>query len=373
MIKITEFSANEFIKNNSNLDFEKLFNTTTINQLNDVLALEHISLPHLPILLSKIALENIELLAQKAHNITLKNFGKVIFLYAPLYAANYCENECLYCGFKSSNKIVRRKLDANEFEQEAIALSAKCIRDVLLLSGESRVKTPPEYLVECVNTLKKYFSSISIEVYPLHENEYAHLISAGVDGLAIYQETYDEVVYEKMHKAGPKRDFLYRLNAPERACIGGIRSVGMGALLGLSNPQKDIFMLAAHISYLQNKYPSVDFSFSLPRIRPQSGGYQPQHIVSDKLFTQLLLALRIMFPRAGINMSTRENAELRKNLIGLGVTRMSGGSKTEVGGYATSGKSDGQFKISDESSIESVCATITERGYAPVFKDWQTL
>ncbi|MCK9583069.1 MAG: 2-iminoacetate synthase ThiH [Endomicrobiales bacterium] len=370
---MTQITANEFIKNNSNLDFERLFTTTTINQLNGVLFLEHISLSHLPILLSKIALENIELLARKAHNITLRDFGKVVFLYAPLYAANFCENECLYCGFKASNKIVRRKLDASEFKEEAIALSAKGIRDVLLLSGESRVKTPPEYLVECVNTLKKYFSSISIEVYPLQELEYAQLINAGVDGLAIYQETYDEVVYEKMHKAGPKRDFLYRLNAPERACMAGIRSVSMGALLGLSNPKKDVFMLAAHILYLQSKFPWVDFSFSLPRIRPQSGGYQPDHIVSDKLFTQLLLALRIMFPRVGINMSTRENAQLRKNLIGLGVTRMSAGSKTEVGGYASCGKSEGQFEISDESSIEAVCSTITECGYAPVFKDWQTL
>lgn len=322
-------------------------------------------------LLSERAAGRLESLAVEANERGLRSFGRVIQLYAPLYLGNFCENECVYCGFRRSSRMARKKLSPREVEKEAEALSRAGIRDVLMLTGESRAETPPGYLKACAEILKRYFAAVSIEVYPLGQEEYSELVSAGADGLAIYQETYDEALYLELHPSGPKRDYRGRLDAPERGCLAGMRRVNVGALLGLSDFRREIFFTGLHAAYLRDKFPGVEISVSLPRIRPQRGGFSPRSEVSDRDFVQAMLALRLFLPRAGISISTRESGALRKDLIGLGVTRMSAGSRTGVGGYAAPERTDGQFSVADRSGIEDVKALIRARGYQPVMKDWQ--
>lgn len=308
---------------------------------------------------------------KKANVLTLKNFGRVIYLYAPLYLSNYCDNECIYCGFKRSNAIARRKLLPEEVAREAEAVSATGIRHLLVLTGESRRETPVSYIQECIAILKKYFSSLSIEIYPLSGGEYAALVRDGVDGLTLYQETYDETAYQRMHRQGLKKDFRFRLDAPERACLAQMRSINVGALMGLSDFRKDIYFTGLHAAYLQNRYPGVEIGVSFPRIQPQTGDFHPTYPVSDKQLVQAMVAMRLFLPRAAINISTREDSTLRINLIGLGVTRLSAGSRTAVGGYTASIQTEGQFTVSDNNSVEQVQEMIFTKGYQPVMKDWQ--
>ncbi len=324
-------------------------------------------------LLSPAAVPLLEDIARRANALTVQNFGRTVSLYAPLYLGNYCDNECLYCGFRRSSSIKRGKLSYEEAETEARALAASGIRHALLLTGESRVQTPVEYIGACAALLKGLFGSLSVEIYPLETAEYARLVEAGADGLTLYQETYDEELYARLHRAGPKRDFRYRLDAPERACLAGMRAVGVGALLGLSDFRLDVFCAGLHAAWLQDNYPAAEISVSLPRFRPQGVGYRSGGRVSDRDLVQAMTALRLFLPRAGITISTREPAELRRHLIGLGVTRMSAGSRTGVGGYAKTQKSGEQFAIADGSGVEDVKEMIRSRGCHPVMKDWQAL
>ncbi|RJP29593.1 MAG: 2-iminoacetate synthase ThiH [Candidatus Omnitrophota bacterium] len=354
-------------------DFEGFFVNVRDDRITKIINKDSLREEDFLCLLSDAATGFLEQIAVKARNITIKNFGRVICLYAPLYLSNYCENECLYCGFSNRNKIKRKRLSKDELGTEAKAIRDTGIRHILVLTGESRKMSALPYISECIETLREYFTSISIEIYPLESAEYKELINTGADGLAIYQETYDRTRYQELHSGGPKSDYLYRLDAPERACMAGIRSVSIGALLGLSEFRKDIFFTGLHASYLQRKFPSVEFSVSLPRLQPQIGGFKPFVQVSDKDLVQAMLALRLFIPRLGINISTRENSQFRSNIIGLGVTRMSAGSKTEVGGYSQKQKTEGQFEILDKSSVSEVKNMIRERGYQPVMKDWQVL
>lgn len=324
-------------------------------------------------LLAPKAQEYLELMAQKARQLTLSHFGKVIFLYAPLYLSNYCENDCVYCGFNRSNPIARKRLTIEELEKEAIAIAQSGLRHLLVLSGDSRRYSSLTYIRECVGLLRKYFSSISIEIYPLSIEEYAHLAQEGVDGLTIYQETYDQTLYAELHGQGPKSDYRFRLDAAQRAAAAHIRQVNIGALLGLGEFRQEVFFTGLHCRWLTSFYPDTEVGLSLPRLQPQAGNFAPRCRLEDREFTQMLLALRIFLPRQGITISTRESAELRGNLIGLGVTRMSAGSRTEVGGYACAEKSEGQFETADKSSVAEIKEMITAKGYQPVFQDWQAL
>jgi 2-iminoacetate synthase len=218
--------------------------------------------------------------------------------------------------------------------------------------------------------LKKYFTSISIEIYPLETEEYAELVAAGVDGMTIYQEVYDQKIYEELHIAGPKRNYAYRFDAPERACQAGMRTVNIGALLGLNDWRKEAFITGIHANYLQGKYLDVEISMSPPRMRPHAGGFPPKVIVDDKNLVQYILAYRLFMPRSGITLSTREAAKLRNNLLKLGVTKMSAGVCTAVGGHTQRGSAS-QFEISDERSVAEVAAMLYQEGYQPVYKDWQ--
>jgi len=324
-------------------------------------------------LLSGDAESSLEEMAQRARELTLNNFGRAIQLYTPLYLSNYCDNSCLYCGFNVNNKINRKALTSEEVEKEARFISSTGLKHILVLTGESRSMSPVSYIKDCVRILRKYFSSISIEVYPLMEDEYARLIGEGVDGLTIYQETYDEDTYGRMHPHGPKSDYRFRLDAPERGARSGMRGINIGALLGLSDWRREAFFLGLHAKYLQDKFPDVEIGVSLPRIRPQVSGFKADHEVSDKNLVQIILALRLFLPRLGITLSTRESPQLRENLIPLGVTRMSAGSTTRVGGHTIGHEDDDcafQFEISDTRNVEEIKAMIDRSGYQAVFKDW---
>lgn len=324
-------------------------------------------------LMSPAALPLLEEIAQKASQLTRQHFGRTIQLFTPLYLSNYCANHCVYCGFNAKNDIPRTQLEPAQLEEEAQTIAATGLKHLLILTGEARTKASPEYLESCVGVLSKYFPSISIEIYAMEQEEYARLVRCGVDGLTIYQETYDEVLYAELHPRGPKKDFRYRLDAPERGCKAGMRVVNVGALLGLGDWRKDALITALHASYLMNLYPEVDISVSLPRMRPHAGEFQPTSIVEDRDMVQLMLALRLFLPRLGITISTRESAEFRENILPLGVTKMSAGVSTAVGGHSQDGEQVGQFDISDERTVEEMCAALRRHGYQPVFKDWESI
>ncbi|MEW6623014.1 MAG: 2-iminoacetate synthase ThiH [Bacillota bacterium] len=320
-------------------------------------------------LLSPAAGNLLETMAQKAHEISIKHFGKTILLYTPMYLSNFCVNQCIYCSFNFDLNIPRRKLTFDEIEEEAKAISDTGLKHILILTGESRRETPVSYLTEAVKRLKKYFQSISIEIYPLELEEYRMMAAAGVDGLTIYQEVYDKQVYRQVHIGGPKTNYLFRLNAPERACKAKFRSVNIGALLGLAQWQREAFFTGLHAQYLQNQYPDVEISISLPRIRPHAGGFKGRVKVEDRALVQILLALRLFLPYAGITISTRESRFLRDHLIPLGVTKMSAGVSTAVGGH-TSDKGTDQFEIGDTRSVAEMKEVILKKGYQPILKDW---
>ncbi len=319
--------------------------------------------------------ELLEAMAQQAHRLTEQNFGKTITLFTPLYLANICENACVYCGFNRHNHIKRSKLTMEEVEREGKAIRDEGIRHIIILTGESRAATPPEYIADCTRILKKYVDSIVIEVYSLEEDEYKMLFDAGVDGFTMFQETYNEDLYPTLHPSGPKHDYRKRLDSPELACMAGYNTVNLGALLGLDDWRKETFLTGMHAAYLMEKYPGTDCAVSLPRIRPcvGEGNYHPACDVDDTAIVQAMTAYRCFLPRLGITVSTRETPEFRDHLIGLGVTKMSAGSITEVGGHGEKPKTDGQFEISDPRGVEEMSEAIRRSGCQPVYKDWEPL
>lgn len=359
------------LKEYENFDFKAYLENVTDEDMKRILYKENLNEMDFLTLLSNKAESYLESMAQKAKDLSLKNFGKTVVVYTPMYLANYCENKCIYCGYNVENHIRRKKLTLEEVDKEAKAIYSQGIRHILILTGESRFHSPVSYIKDCVNILKKYFSSITIEVYALEEDEYRELINSGVNGLTIYQEVYNEEIYKKVHIKGPKRDFRYRLEAPERACRAGIRSLGVGALLGLDDFRVEAFYSALHAYYIQQNYPYVELCMSLPRIRPHAGSPIDIHDVNDKNIVQIMLAYKLFLSRAGINITTRERQEFRDNLLSLGVTKISAGVSTEVGGHIKGTKGEAQFDIADVRSIEEVKNIIRKKGFNPVFKDWQ--
>ncbi|MFI5182471.1 MAG: 2-iminoacetate synthase ThiH [Thermoanaerobaculia bacterium] len=324
-------------------------------------------------LLSPAAGPVLERAAGCAHALTVQHFGRVILLYTPLYLSNFCGNACRYCGFAAANPIKRSRLTMPEVEEEARLIGAMGFHHVLVLTGDSRMMSPVEYIGDCVEILRNHFSSIAIEVYALETAEYAQLVDAGVDSLTIYQETYDRGRYAEVHPGGPKRNYRFRLEAPERACKAGVRSVNLGVLLGLGDWRRDVFLLGLHADYLQRLHPDVEVSISLPRLRPHRGSFEPECEVTDREFASALVALRLFLPRVGITISTRESATLRDHLIPLGVTTMSAGSSTSVRGHLDPSAEPPQFDISDRRDVPAVRRAIEAAGYKAIFKDWQPL
>ncbi len=313
-------------------------------------------------------------------------------LFAPLYLSSECINNCQYCGFSRDNPILRVTLSTDEVEAEARYLVRKGFRTILLVSGEHPKFVSNGYLLDVVRRLVSFVPSVSIEVAPMETNDYLPLVSAGAEGLVVYQETYDRVAYATVHTAGPKRDFDWRLETPERAYAAGFRRIGIAPLFGLAEWRSEAIALAEHVEYLLKKCWRALLTVSLPRLRPAAGGFHPRHSFSDRNLIQVLCALRITFPQVGIVLSTRESSAFRDALMPIGVTMMSAGSRTEPGGYTgqgthslhltvkgritqTSGsdsKADGQFEVEDNRSSDEVAAAITAQGLEPVWKDWDS-
>ncbi len=318
-------------------------------------------------------MNELELLAQQAGKLTRQYFGKTIALYAPLYLSNYCENECLYCGFNAGVKIERKKLTPAEINAECETLSATGIQNILLLTGESRAQTPVSYLIESVKIARKYFPNIALEVYPLETTEYQELFQAGADGITIYQETYDRAVYQQVHKFGRKTDFEYRLSAPERIAQAGIRHISMGILLGLADWRKDIVQLFEHLEKMLNEYPGVEYGLSFPRIQDWPGCSFDFKPVNDEEMLEIIARARIRFPRIDINLSTRESAKFRDNILPVGITRLSAGSMTIVGGYSNKEAAQPQFEVNDSRDLTEIKKVLKDKGFDPVLTSWRRI
>ena len=360
-------------------DFESFFSSVTLHDVDRVLgkdpgASELLTPEDFLTLLAPVARERLEEMAQKAHRLTVQHFGKTIHFFTPLYLSNFCTNHCIYCGFNAKTGIARKQLTMDEIREEAEAISATGMKHLLILTGEAPKLATVEYLEEAMSVLRDYFPSVSIEIYAMDEEQYRRMVDSGVDGLTIYQETYNRTEYAHLHPKGPKRDFNFRLDAPERGCKAGMRVVNIGALLGLDDWRRDSFFTALHAQWLQKHYPATDVSISLPRMRPHAGDFEPVTIADDTDLVQVMLAHRLFLPHCGITISTREGAKFRDNIIPLGVTKMSAGVCTSVGGHAVEDEeSTGQFDISDERSLDEMCAAVRNRSYQPVYKDWHPI
>jgi len=332
---------------------------------------DRISKEDFKVLLSPVALPFLEEIANKAYGETRKHFGNAVTMFTPLYIANYCENYCVYCGFNCHNQINRGKLNLEEIEKEYQNIAKTGLRDILILTGESRKMSDVSYIGDAVRLAKKYFNSISLEIYPLNVEEYKYLHECGADYVCVYQETYNTTKYEQMHLSGHKRIFPYRFYAQERALLAGMRGVACGALLGLDDFRKDAFATGLHAYYLQQKYPHAEISFSNPRLRPFiNNSSENSNDVHETQLLQVMLAYRLFMPFAGITISTRERAGFRDNVIGMCATKISAGVKVSVGGHDEEKKGDEQFEISDERSVKEVYEAIKRRGLQPVFTDY---
>ncbi len=358
------------IKEFKDFDYDAFFRRVSDDQVKSAIAKDRLNIKDFLTLLSPRAADFIEPMAQKARKLTKQYFGNVIGLYIPIYLSNYCTNECIYCGFNCKNKINRRKLSLEEIEIEAKAIKKTGMQHILFLTGEAPGYTTPEYMGEAAKILEKYFASVSMEVYPMDVDDYKFLRSKGVDGLTVYQETYNEDTYKKVHLSGRKANYLYRLDSPERGCMAGFRYVNIGPLYGLAEKRSEAFLAGLHADYLDRKYPDVELNISLPRINEAEGGYKPASIMTDEDYVQFITAYRLFMPRVGINLSTRETPEFRDHLLDICVTRFSAGSRTDVGGYAEEG-STAQFEISDARTVPEIVHMLEKKGLQPVFKDWE--
>jgi 2-iminoacetate synthase len=370
------------------------------NDVRESLAKTKLSLSDFANLISPAAGELLETLSARSQKITQQRFGKVIRLFAPLYVSNECINNCSYCGFSRDNAILRVTLSIEEVLREARELKQQGFRNILLVAGEHPKFVSNHYLRDCVAALHAEIPSVSLEVGPMETDEYQPIVAAGADGLVVYQETYDRNIYDAMHTAGPKKNFDWRLETAERAYAAGFRRLGIGALFGLADWRYEAICVAAHADFLLRHCWKAQVTISLPRLRPCAGEFQPLTHLADRELVQLVCALRLMFPDAGLVLSTREPARLRDGLIPLGITLISAGSHTEPGGYTGAGKekihhtergkivelasgasewaatnghatnATGQFEIADDRSPGEVAELIRKLGYEPVWKDW---
>jgi len=360
------------------------------------------SLADFAALLSPAAADQLETLCRQSQALTRQRFGRVIRLFAPLYLSNECINNCSYCGFSRDNPILRVTLSESDTVREATALAAQGFRNILLVAGEHPRFVSNGYLAESTRAVAAVVPSVSLEVGPMETDEYRPIVAAGAEGLVVYQETYDRDVYGRMHTAGPKRNFDWRLECPERAYAAGFRRLGIGALYGLSDWRLEALALAAHAAHLLRHCWKATLTLSFPRLRPCAGEFQPLTHLGDRDLAQLIAAFRLFLPDAGLVLSTREPAALRDGLFPLGITHASAGSHTEPGGYTGAGddklhqtvrgrivaldpdvplpastpgrttRATGQFEIADNRSPAEIAQQLQRLGYEPVWKDWDT-
>lgn len=329
-----------------------------------------LSLEDFKALLSPIAKDYLEPMAEKSLALTRKRFGNVIDMYAPLYVSNECQNICTYCGFSFNNKIERLTLNEEQILAEVKVIKELGFDHVLVVSGEATKTVGVEYFSKVIDLIKPHFSQISFEVQPLKQDEYEVLINKGLHSVMVYQETYDKETYKLVHPKGKKSNFEYRLETPDRLGKAGIHKIGLGVLLGLSEWRADSFLLASHLDYLRKKYWKTKFSISFPRLRPASGVTHPKLCINEKELTQLILAFRLFDENLELSLSTRESQYYRDNIVNLGITSVSAGSKTDPGGYASNKKALKQFDISDERTPKEVGEMLIKKGLEPVWKNW---
>lgn len=320
-------------------------------------------------LLSPAAEPLLEEMAQLSHRLTVERFGRTVQLYAPLYLSNVCANICTYCGFSAQNRIPRKVLDDAEIIAEAEALRALGFDHVLLVTGETG-RVGRAYLSHALQLLRPHFSSLSIEVQPLPESDYAALAVDGLSAVLVYQETYDSEAYRRYHLSGPKADMIHRLDTPDRLGRAGIKKIGLGALYGLSDWRADAWFVGLHLRYLEKRYWRTRYSISFPRLRPHEGGEIGVTPFGERDLVQALCAFRLLSPEVELSLSTREGAAFRDRAFRLGFTSMSAGSRTNPGGYASAPDSLEQFAIDDGRSPAEVAAFLRNEGYEPLWKDW---
>ncbi len=323
-------------------------------------------------LLSPCASQNyLEPMARLSNKITRRRFGSAIRLFAPLYLSNECHNICDYCGFSLGNDIPRKTLNPAEILKEAGILKSQGFEHLLLVTGESNRKVGVDYIQEALTILRRHFANLSIEVQPLRTKEYAKLIDAGMHAVMVYQETYERESYAAHHLKGKKRNFDWRLETPDRLGMAGVNKIGLGCLFGITRDWRtDAYFAGLHLDYLEKKYWKTLYSMSFPRIRPYEGETKLLADLTDRDLVQLLCAFRIFKEELELSLSTRESPALRENLLPLGVTTMSAGSKTNPGGYAGEQDSLEQFSTSDERTPSEIAKMLTQKGYDPVWKDW---
>lgn len=348
-------------------DYQNYTKDDALRALKD----ERVGIEGLRALLSPAARECLEEMAWRARAETRRYFGNSVEFFTPLYISNFCDSNCVYCGFASSNKIsrVRLKLDEAKIELENIAGSG--LKDILILTGESAKKRDLEYIGEVCKEASKLFSNVGVEIYPLNSDEYAYLHSCGVDYVVVFQETYSPQKYSQVHIGGQKRVFPYRFNAQERALMGGMRSVGFAALLGLDDFRKDAFATALHAHFIQQKYPHAEIAISCPRLRPiiNNSSINPKDVDEKNLF-QVICAYRIFLPYANITISTRESAKFRNGVIGVAATKISAGVSVGVGTHSDkSKKGDEQFEISDVRDVRAIYDDVAGLGLQPVISN----
>ncbi len=397
-VEFNSFSPENFVRRSLGATPADVRNSLLKNKL---------SLNDFACLISPEASKSLGQLSARSQKLTQQRFGKVVRLFAPLYLSNECINNCAYCGFSRDNPILRVTLSVEEVLREARALREQGFRNILLVAGEHPKFISNDYLRDCVAALHEESPSVSLEIGPMETEDYRPLVAAGADGLIVYQETYDKKVYAEMHTAGPKRNFDWRLETPERAYAAGFRRLGISALYGLADWRYEAICVAAHAEYLLRHCWKAQLTISLPRLRPCAGEFQPLTQISDREMAQLICAFRLMFPDVGLVLSTREPAHLRDGFIPLGITLMSAGSHTEPGGYTGAGKeklhqtirgkivelptsqklngeganeranghtqATGQFEVSDDRSPGEVADLIQKLGYEPVWKDWDSV
>ena len=330
-------------------------------------------------LLSPSAEPFLEEMAQRARLETIKHFGNTVYIFTPLYIANYCENYCVYCGFNCYNHIKRMKLSMEQIEKEMKVIADSGMEEILILTGESRAQSDVKYIGEACKIARKYFRMIGLEIYPVNTDEYRYLHQCGADYVTVFQETYDTDKYETLHLMGHKRVWPYRFDAQERALMGGMRGVAFSALLGLSDFRKDALASALHVYYLQRKYPYAEMSLSCPRLRPIINNDKINPLdVHEKQLCQVICAYRIFLPYVGITVSSRESAEFRNGIVKIAATKISAGVSTGIGDHESkySGKEtqdaqgDEQFEIDDNRSLGKMYQDISDEGLQPVLNDY---
>lgn len=351
----------------------------TAKDVNAALSHENCTVEDLKTLLSPAAGPFLEKMAQRAAAETRKHFGNTVYMFTPLYIANYCDNYCVYCGFNCYNNIRRMKLDERQIEHEMKIIADSGMEEILILTGESRAKSSLEYIGDACRLARRYFRMVGLEVYPVNVDEYRYLHECGADYVTVFQETYDPVRYEQLHLLGHKRVYPYRFDSQERALMGGMRGVAFSALLGLSDFRKDALATALHLYFLQRKYPYAEMSLSCPRLRPIINNEKIDPLdVHEKQLCQILCAYRIFLPYAGITVSSRESSSFRNGIVKIAATKISAGVSTGIGDHESkyTGKKqeceggDEQFEINDDRSLEKMYSDMAEEGLQPVLNDY---